>query len=249
MLKEGDEAEGEVPAGQTPTEGEEVETMTPFEKAQAELRAVRLEIGTGEGVGGEDQAQSEGEVEQEGEQVRYRPSYAELPSAGGNGLYRHYVKKGTLLMQEGKYYPAVAAFENAAVFGESEGVTNLAKSLALFGAGEFMSSAFYLDKAIVAEPELARAAIDLAQLFGDAGVVEGQMAELDTWQARSKQPMLMFLQGYVHYRVGDEERARTLLEEARAEVPESGAIGAMMEALDGPAGEEGADPLEGKGDG
>lgn len=153
-------------------------------------------------------------------------------SAGAAQRFRWYLERGTALMREGKYYRAANAFETAGVFEPQNPVAGLAQACALFGAGEFMSAAFYLNKALTASGELASSGIKLKDLFPDDSVLQGRLDELTHWQERSGDPRLLFLKGYVLYQTGEREAAREAIKNALQAQPDSAAIRAVLQAID-----------------
>ena len=156
-----------------------------------------------------------------------RAAYAKRSAA----RFTEYLNNGVQYMRNGEYYRAANEFEKAAIF-DSNPVADLAKACALFAAGEFMSSAYYLDKAITVAPELAAARLDLAALFSDADALQKSFADLNRWQQRSHQPMLTFLKGYIQYQSGSIGSARISLDEALTALPGTPAIQAVLTALD-----------------
>ncbi len=142
-----------------------------------------------------------------------------------------YTKRGEKLMRQRLYYKAANAYGTAILYGPQNARLYLAKAQALLGAGEYMSSAYFLDQALELSPELAKTETKSEQIFPDRKKFEKQMKELDTWQKRSGQPMLLFLKGYALYLDGDIEQAKEALTEAQRLQGESRSVKVLLEAV------------------
>jgi tetratricopeptide (TPR) repeat protein len=134
--------------------------------------------------------------------------------------HQSYMEQGNSLMSQGRFYHAANAFGSAVFFAPENGVAILAKSHALFAAGEFMSSAYYLNRAIDLSKDLALSPVDVEMLLGDAEALERRLEDLENWRERTGNPMLYFLQGYVQLRLGHVEEAQVLLEKSQSLAPE-----------------------------
>ncbi|MBN1766343.1 MAG: hypothetical protein JW860_13870 [Sedimentisphaerales bacterium] len=160
---------------------------------------------------------------------------AEVPLIDISQAYQeqfdYYMKRGERLMQQRFYYQAANAFDNAAMFMPNNPRSYLGRSHALFGAGEFMSSAHYLQKAILLSPSLAETKVNIINIFVSKEEYEVQLNDLELWKTRSHQPLLMFLQGYILYNTGELEQARENLVKAVEYDPRDRAIALMLEAV------------------
>ena len=139
---------------------------------------------------------------------------------------------GTSLMREGKYYRAADTFELAAIVDSQNPIISLARCGALFGAGEFLSGAFYLDKALTSSGEMANIRIAFDQLFRDDALFEKRFEELAYWQEQTQNPMLLLLKGYLQYQAGNVEQARASLNAVLEIRSDSVAARALLAALD-----------------
>jgi len=142
-----------------------------------------------------------------------------------------YTKRGEKLMRQKLYYQAANAYGTAILYGPQNARLYLAKAQALLGAGEYMSAAYFLNEALELSPELARAKTKSEQIFPDRKKFEEQMKELDTWQKRTGQPMLLFLKGYALYIDGDVEQAKKALTEAQRLQGENRSVKILLEAV------------------
>jgi len=108
-----------------------------------------------------------------------------------------YMAVGERFLKMGHYYKAADAFELAYVWDRRNHLLVLARSHALFAAGEYMSSAYYLGQALQNDPNLIQCRIDWGALLDSRDSFDAQMVELSTWQQRSNSAELAFLMGYV----------------------------------------------------
>jgi len=145
--------------------------------------------------------------------------------------FAQHMQRGEKLMVEGKYYRAADAFGSAIVYDFRSGAAHLGKARALFGAGEFMSAAYFLDRALQLEPKLAAAKGDSKKLSADDAQLAKRLADLDRWQKESGNAMLLFLNGYVKLKTGEVEQARVLLNEAKKAQPKMVSINYLLEAI------------------
>jgi len=144
----------------------------------------------------------------------------------------YYMEQGRYYLQQGKYYFAANAFSNAILYDPQNGGAYLAKSHALFAAGEFMSAAYFLNQALTLSPELVPLQTDLQQFFPDPKKFQERLDELETWQKRTLQPMLKFLQGYVLYQIGQGPLAKQVLTEYLQVQPDAAVAQLLINQID-----------------
>lgn len=142
-----------------------------------------------------------------------------------------YLLLGEQFLKSGQFYKAADAFELACVWDSRNPLLVLARSHALFAAGEYMSSAFYLSQALEMEPKVLSSRFDWASLLDSRDTFENRLTELSTWQQRSHSPELALLLGYVLFQDGKITRARLAAEFARTAMPDSKAAQALFDAI------------------
>jgi len=81
--------------------------------------------------------------------------------------FNRYMLAGERYLKEGKFYLAADAYTLASVYKPDDPLAYAGKSHALFAAGEYMSSALYLSRALTVFPEYARFKIDIISMLGD----------------------------------------------------------------------------------
>ena len=115
-------------------------------------------------------------------------------------------------MQQGRYYRAAEAYTLAALYKPRDVRPQLGKGHALFAAGEYLSSAIYIAKALEAAPPgtLTQPA-DLVRAVGGPSPFEARLTDLARCAQASEAPELKFLLAYVYLRTGDAARAKAAL--------------------------------------
>jgi hypothetical protein len=113
--------------------------------------------------------------------------------------YKEYMQAAEQFLKEGKYYKAADAFTLASVYSPNNPVPLGGKALALFAAGEYMSSSFFLQRAITASPAYAKRKINITAVLVDRDMVQDRIIELAKCQQKSKSPALAFLMAYMFY--------------------------------------------------
>ncbi len=133
--------------------------------------------------------------------------------------FNSYMKKAEDFMDQGEYYRAADAYSLAAIFRRNDPLVHAGKSLALFGAGEYMSSAFYLNKTLILYPDYIAVKVDLVEMLGDRDVLENRIVDVQRWMARSGAGELSFLLAYVYYQMDEPQWAKEELEKAADKLP------------------------------
>jgi len=149
-----------------------------------------------------------------------------------NDKFNQHIRAGEEYLKQGRYYRAADVYTLASVYKPSDPLAYAGKSHALFAAGEYMSSALFLSRALEIFPEYARFKVDLVAMVGDRDKLENRIADVEEWLKISGAGELQFLLGYVYYQMGRLERAEEAIEAAYEKMPESRAVVALREAVD-----------------
>ena len=136
-------------------------------------------------------------------------------------------------LKRGRYYRAADAYTIASIYKSDDPLAHAGKSHALFAAGEYMSSALFLSRAIEIFPEYARFKIDLVAMVGDKDKLESRIANVEEWLDESDAAELKFLLGYIYYQMGRQEEAKKMTQAAFERMPESPAVAALKKAITG----------------
>ncbi len=147
-------------------------------------------------------------------------------------------RTGAAYMRQGRYYRAASAFELASVYMPDSPAANVGRALALFGAGEYMSSSLFLSRALKSRPAYARTKIDLAVALGGRDAVDKRVADMEQWLKQSKKGELEYLLAYVHYQLGRLDEARIAARTAAAEMEDKKAVVPLQAAIEQAATEQ-----------
>ena len=147
--------------------------------------------------------------------------------------FEHYIKAAEQYMLQGRYYIAASTYDLAGVFKSENVIFQIGKAHALFAAGEYMSSAFSLARAIEAWPEYVNIKIDLQQIFGKENKddIDDRLIDLEKWLDISNAGELNFLAAYIYYHKGNITKAKTYISQAAEEMPESKAVEILKNAI------------------
>jgi tetratricopeptide (TPR) repeat protein len=130
-------------------------------------------------------------------------------------------------LKAGRYYRAAGCFSLASVYQPGNPMALAGRGHALFAAGEYVSSALFLSRALTANPEYLLTNVDLAAIVGDENKLAVRIADIEQWLARSGSSQLQFLLGYVYYRTGRMLQAKQVIDAAYEKTPDSPAVQAM----------------------
>ena len=149
-------------------------------------------------------------------------------------MYRFnlHFKAGEDQLKNGDYYAAADSFALASIFKRNDPLCLAGRSHALLAAGEYISSALFLSRAIKADPEFIKARINLAADLGGQHIIDSRIADIKEWLLQSGSGQLNFLLGYVYYRMGRLGPAQKAINAAHTKQPHSKAIAIVKKAVD-----------------
>jgi tetratricopeptide (TPR) repeat protein len=164
--------------------------------------------------------------------------------------FNWYMQAAQLYLKQGRYYRAADSYTMASIYKPDQpsgGLAYAGKSYALLAAGEYMTSALFLSKAIEALPEYAKLKVDLVDILGNQDKFANRIADVEQRLKISGAPELQFLLGHVYYQSflrdgtikGELDRldtAKRLIDAAYQKLPNSRAVeilrNAVSEAVD-----------------
>jgi tetratricopeptide (TPR) repeat protein len=153
-------------------------------------------------------------------------------AARSDDKFNQHIKAAEGFMKQGRFYRAADAYTLASIYKPNDPLGYAGKSVALFGSGEYLSSALFLARALEIFPEYAKVKIDLVGMIGDKDTVENRILEARDWMDKSDSGELEFLLSYIHYQMDRLEFARQSIEAAAKKMPNSPAVAAMKKAID-----------------
>lgn len=157
------------------------------------------------------------------------------PESLSDAKFNEHIRAAEEHLRAGRYYHAADSFSLAAVYKPDHPAVLAGKSHALFAAGEYVSSALFLSRALAAFPEYVRVDVDLTALLGGQDKIARRLADIEQWYARSGSGQLQFLLSYVYYRTGRFNEAKRAVETAYQKMPQLPAVRTMKTAIDGAA--------------
>ena len=146
--------------------------------------------------------------------------------------YTEYMQAAGKFLKEGKYYKAADAFTLAGVYSLKNPLPLGGKSLALFAAGEYMSSSFFLQKAIILSPDYAKRRINMVAVLVDKDMIQDRIIELATFQQKSKSPALAFLMAYMFYQGNNMAGAQQSIKLASEQMGNDPALISLKKAIE-----------------
>jgi tetratricopeptide (TPR) repeat protein len=120
--------------------------------------------------------------------------------------YKLYMTLSAEYMKQKRFYKAAETYALARSFVPDDATSLQGQGWALFATGEYMSSAYYLGRAIAADPNMASKKVDLKNLIG-GDMVQQRISDLAKWQQQTYSPELQFLLAYAYYQTGNKRDA------------------------------------------
>lgn len=143
-----------------------------------------------------------------------------------------YMDTAESFVKEGQFYKAADTYTLASVWKPEDARGYLGQSFSLFGAGEYMSSAYYLTRAMELDSKETLKKYDLSAFIGDRDVFENRVLEISDWQQRSGSGELAFLLAYVSYQDSKAVRAKNAVNLAKTAMPDSNAVTILKNIID-----------------
>ncbi len=145
--------------------------------------------------------------------------------------FARYMKAAELYFRQGRYYRAAESFTLASMYQPADARAYLGKGHALLAAGEYVSSAVFLAKAIEIDPQRTLAKADLVETLGGPDAFVERINDLERCAEAGASPQLHFLLAYVNYQMDRPAEAGTALAAAEKGLPPSVAISLLKAAL------------------
>ncbi len=135
----------------------------------------------------------------------------------GNDLYNREMARAQRRLRRNNYYQAASMFETAGMIDSRNPLAHLGQGLSLVGAGESLSGAHKIRRALRLFPPLMRTQVDLAKIM-DVEALEAQLSVLEKRMQHAggdTRAMLQFLAAYLYRNIGEDTKARTYAERLR----------------------------------
>lgn len=145
--------------------------------------------------------------------------------------FNQYLSAAEQYLKQGKYYRAADAYTLASIYKPNDPLVYAGKSHALFAAGEYMSSALFLSRALEIFPEYAQFKIDLEAMVGDIDKLETRVVDVEQWLERNNAAELWFLLSYVYYQMDRPQRAKEAIDAAYEKMPMAPPVITLKKAI------------------
>ncbi len=140
--------------------------------------------------------------------------YNSFVSRGG-GSFDDYMARGEALLKRRNYYQAARAYEGAIGLRGTNPLGHLGQAFSLAGAGELVSAAQNLGRALTIFPEQAQTKIDLRGFFSSQEEIDRITEKLNTLaEAKEADASVRLLLGYIYHYSGKSDLAGPVLQEA-----------------------------------
>ena len=136
-----------------------------------------------------------------------------------------------LYVQQGRYYRAAQSFTRASAYEPGNAVPHLGRSIALFAAGDYVTSSLCLARALELNPQSALTQARVVNAAGGPARFEQRLADLEQCLEDSEAPQLQFLLAYVYHHMGRTQEAARAVEAAQKAMPSSVAVDILKAAI------------------
>ena len=134
-------------------------------------------------------------------------------------------------LKQGRFYRAADAYSLALIYKPHDPLAYAGKCHALFAAGEYMSSALFLSRALEIFPDYVRFKIDIETMVGDRDTLETRIADIRQMLEKDDVPELQFLLAYIYYQMGRLDRANQAIKAAYEKMAEAPAVVTLKKAV------------------
>ena len=165
------------------------------------------------------------------EASRIMGKHSSLESLSDSKFDQH-MRAAEQYLKAGEYYRAASCFSLATMYQSGNPLALAGRGHALLAAGEYVSSALFLSRALEVSPEYLQMRIDLTAMLGDERKLAGRVEDIEQWLARSGSSQLQFLLGYIYYRTGRLLEAKKAIDAAYEKAPDSPAVQVMKITID-----------------
>jgi tetratricopeptide (TPR) repeat protein len=109
----------------------------------------------------------------------------------------------------------------------------LRKAHALLAAGEYVSSALILGKALEFDPRESLEQVDLIEALGGPDPFVERIGDLEQRAEQNDAPQLQFLLAYIYYQMDRPPQAKAAIETAARRLPSSPAVDILRSVIGG----------------
>jgi tetratricopeptide (TPR) repeat protein len=153
------------------------------------------------------------------------------PESFAQTKFEQHVRAAENYLKAGRYYRAADSYSLASIYKMSDPSCLAGRAHALFAAGEYVSSALFLSRALELAPEYIYTNVDLVTMLGGVERFETKLANARRWLSENDSGKLQFLLAYVYYRTGRLQQAKRAIAVASQKMPDSMAVEIVRKAI------------------
>ena len=145
--------------------------------------------------------------------------------------FEKYMKSAAELLKQKQFYRAADACTLASIWNDKNPQAYAEKAHALFAAGEYMSSSYFIQKAFIISPEYAKKTINIIETLGDKDLFDNRMTDLAVWHKKSDSGELAFLIAYMLYQSENAYAAERYIDMAQTKMPDRPVVKTLADAI------------------
>ncbi|MGB8226699.1 MAG: hypothetical protein WCE45_07570 [Sedimentisphaerales bacterium] len=146
--------------------------------------------------------------------------------------FNYYMRTAEQCLKQGKYYSAVDAYTLASIYKPDDPLAYAGRSHALFASGEYVSSAYFLARAINIFPQYVDFKVDINAMIPDKNRLESRIADVKQWASKTESAELRFLLAYIYYQLGKTDLALEAIKLSAEKMPNSTPIETLKQAIE-----------------
>jgi len=146
--------------------------------------------------------------------------------------FNYYMRAAEKFLKQSKYYRAADAYTLAGIYKPEDPLAYAGRSHALFASGEYMSSAYFLARAIDIFPQYVNFKIDLNVMIPDKDRLNGRIGDIKQWIDKTNSAQLSFLLAYIYYQLDRLDLAVERIQFAQEQMPDSDVVKVLKQAIE-----------------
>lgn len=171
-------------------------------------------------------------------------------SSHSRAKFEEHIRAADEYLRRREYYKAADSYRLALVYQKRVPTAQAGRGHAMFVAGEYMSSALFVSRALEAFADADTKAGAEGEKQEDVGAwlailrrsfsaidkddIENRIVDAEQWRKTSDSGELHFLLAYIYYQMGRVEPAKAAIEKAYEKMPEAPATNMLKRAIESP---------------
>lgn len=146
-------------------------------------------------------------------------------------MFSVYMNQAEKFMKDGMFYKAADAYALASAYQNMNPLPYMGRSIALFAAGEYMSSSYYLNMSLRIFEEIALFKVSIKDFIGNEDIYNKRLNELMEIQIQSGSPEMRFLMAYIYYVDNQPGKALDAINDASTKLADDAAVQTLKQAI------------------